>query len=356
MTVLGGGYGGSTVAKELDDVADVVLVEPREAFAHTVATLRGLVDPQWTHRLFLPYGRLLRRGRVVRDHAVSADAGGVTLGSGERITAGHLVLATGSSYPYPAKIDVLDTADAVAKLRATRDQLAAAERVLLLGAGPAGLELAGEIVSAWPGKQVTIVDPAADILLGTGLPDEFRDEIRRQLTALEVTVLTGSSLTAAPPTEPGTTAAFTVTTGEGATLSADIWFRCHGTTPATSYLAADLASARTPSGHLAVTPELHLEGHPHVFAIGDITAIAEPKMAKAAELHAKVVAATIRARLTGGEPATYTPGPPGISLPLGPNGGASYRHATGILGPEQTAQLKGNHLRVENYRTLLNLP
>lgn len=355
VIVIGGGYGGITAAKELDDVADVVLVEPRDAFVHNVAALRGLVDPQWTERLFLPYHKLLERGRVVQDHAASADAGGVTLGSGERIAADYLVLATGSSYPYPAKIDVHDTAGATAKLKATHDALAAAARVLLLGAGPAGLELAGEILSAWPGKEVTIVDPAADILLGTALPDEFRAEIRGQLDALGVTLRLGTSLTAPPPTEPGETGAFAVTTGDGATVEADIWFRCYGVVPSTSYLAEDLATARRPDGHLEVTSQLHLDGHPHVFAIGDVTAIAEPKMAKAAEIHAKVAAANIRARITGGEPAAYEPGPPGISLPLGPGGGASYAPSVGVLGPEQTSRLKGLDLRTEHYLAWLNL-
>ena len=43
-------------------------------------------------------------------------------------------------------------------MRGTHAALAAAGRVLLLGAGPVGIELAGEIKAVWPGKQVTLVD------------------------------------------------------------------------------------------------------------------------------------------------------------------------------------------------------
>src|SRR5215469_8238381 len=43
VVVIGGGYGGVTTAKELDDVADIVLVEPKDAFVHNVAALRALV-------------------------------------------------------------------------------------------------------------------------------------------------------------------------------------------------------------------------------------------------------------------------------------------------------------------------
>jgi hypothetical protein len=43
---------------------------------------------------------------------------------------------------------------------------ARADRVLLLGAGPVRLEVAGEISTASPDKQITVVDPADDVLTG----------------------------------------------------------------------------------------------------------------------------------------------------------------------------------------------
>ena len=64
--VIGGGYAGINAAKSLDDVADVVLVEPKDAFVHNVAALRALADPSWLPRIYLPYDRLLASGRVVR--------------------------------------------------------------------------------------------------------------------------------------------------------------------------------------------------------------------------------------------------------------------------------------------------
>src|SRR5262245_8620815 len=41
VVVVGGGYAGVHVAHSLDDVADVVLVEPKDAFVHNVAALRA---------------------------------------------------------------------------------------------------------------------------------------------------------------------------------------------------------------------------------------------------------------------------------------------------------------------------
>ena len=85
VIIVGGGYGGAATAKALDDIADVVLIEPKDAFVHNIAALRGLVDSEWTDRIFYPYRRLLSRGRVIHDRAVQVEADAVTIGSGERI-------------------------------------------------------------------------------------------------------------------------------------------------------------------------------------------------------------------------------------------------------------------------------
>jgi len=180
VAVIGGGYGGTIAARALDDIADVVLVEPRDAFVHNIGALRAVVDPAFAPRIFLPYTRLLANGRVVRDRAAQVSADRVVLESGDEIRPDFVVLATGSSYPFPAKSDVDDAEAATAKYRALNAELAAAESVLLLGAGPVGIELAGEITSAWPDKRVILADIADDILAGPYMP-ELRAELRRQL-------------------------------------------------------------------------------------------------------------------------------------------------------------------------------
>lgn len=338
VVVVGGGYGGVSVAKELDEVAEVTLVEPRDAFVHNVAALRGLVDPDWTERLFLPYDRLLARGRVVRERARLVEPGVVTLGSGERITADHVVLATGSGYPFPAKFAETESAGAIARLRETRVALERAGHAFLLGAGAVGLELAGEIKAVWPGKRVTVVDPQPDILSG-GYSAEFRAEIRRQLDGIGVELRLGTTLR--PPSEPN---------------DDEIWFRCYGVQPVSDYLSPELAAARTATGALTVTEHLNLPGHPGVFAIGDLTAIGEGKTAMAAAQHAEVVVANLRAELSGSpERVAYRPGPAAILLPLGPAGGAGYVPDQGVLGTETAIQFKSAGLRLDSTLELLGL-
>ncbi|MFG3137814.1 NAD(P)/FAD-dependent oxidoreductase [Streptomyces sp. NPDC048211] len=321
VVVIGGGYGGAAVAKALDEETDVVLVDPKDAFVHAAGSLRALVRPDWAGNIFFSYDTLLRRGRVRRERAVSVDPGGVTLSSGERIAAAYLVLATGSDYPFPAKMDTDVAGEALERIREAHAELAAAGRVLIAGAGPVGLELAGEIKAVWPDKHVIVTDPEAQLVPGF-LP-EFREELHRQLDALGVELRLGTALTEQPPAGPGRTKPFTVPTTDGGEISADIWFRCYGVRTNSDYLADGRVAVRTPQGRVAVTETLNVEGHDHIYALGDITDVAEAKMAGYAMKHAEVVAENVLAQVRGERPtATYRPSPvPSALLPLGPEGG-----------------------------------
>ena len=248
VVVVGGGYGGITVAKALDETSDVVLVEPKDAFMHNIAALRALVDPSWLPRIFLPYAGLLTNGRVVRDRAVVVDPHRVVTASGEEISADYIVLATGSRYPFPAKTDLVDTHHAQEQVRQTNRALAQADRVLLVGAGPVGIELAGEIRHVWPEKSIVLLDVADEILGGPYMP-ELKAELRRQLVESRVELIMGSPLRQAPPTEPGELATFTVTTEAGTEVTADIWFRCYGVMPNSDYLG-ERVGVRTPLGRV----------------------------------------------------------------------------------------------------------
>ncbi|NUR69961.1 MAG: FAD-dependent oxidoreductase [Hamadaea sp.] len=352
VAVVGGGYGGIEVARGLDEFADVVLIEPRQDFHHNAAALRAVVRPDFAHQTFIPYDKLLVHGRVERDAAAQVSPGSVRLASGRAIDADYIVLATGVRHPFPGKPSQLDTPEAVASYAQLQAQLAAADRILLAGAGPIGLELAGEIKAEWPGKEVVLVDPAPSILPERSA--ELRAEIERQLAELGVTLVLGAALPASFDVAPGTLAPFTVELTDGRSLSADLWLRCYGTNPAADYLADSLQAARLPNGLVRVTQSLRLHGQDRVYAIGDMTDVAEPKQAVAAMAHAAVVVANIKADLGLGESTVYEPAGSSILIPLGPSHGAGEHPGMGVLGSEVTAQYKGGDLLLGHYNSVFN--
>jgi NADH dehydrogenase FAD-containing subunit len=351
VLVLGGGYGGIAVAKGLDDVADVTLVEPKDAFVHNVAALRALVAPEWLPKIFLPYDHLLQNGRVVRDRVVRLEGRQALLASGSAMDADFVVLATGSSYPFPAKSDSTDTLRAHEHYRATHEALRSSGRVLIVGAGAVGLELAGEIAAVWPEKRITIVDLANDIL-----PGGYRAELRRQLGKLGIELVLGSPLRENPPTPPGVRQPFSVRTEAGTEIAADIWFRAYGIAPITDYLVGELAGLRTPEGYVRVTPYLELPGQEGIFAVGDIAA-GHPNGAGRAGRHGDLVAANLRTLITGqGELLEAQVAPPAIILPLGPEGGAGQRpDQEELLGPEAVAEIKGRDMMIDRFAEKLGV-
>ncbi len=354
VAVIGGGYGGTIAAKAIDEFADVTLVEPRDAFVHNVAALRALVEPEWLSRIFFPYDRLLANGRVVRDRAIGVEPGRVTLASGDELRPDVIVLATGSTYPYPAKSDTDETATALVRYSASHDELAQAERVLIVGSGPTGLELAGEISDRWREKRITILEPEPEILAGP-YRQELRDEVRRQLEERGVEFVLGDPPSAEPSSPPVRLGPVAVSTKGGRTIEADIWFRCYGLAPVSDYLRGDLAAARLPDGWIDVTPELQVAGQTNVFALGDV-ADADLKTAGRAGREADVVAANIRALIEGGELQAYEPMPPAIVIPLGPGGGASELPGRDdIADAATTAAIKGEHMFIDAYRDRFGL-
>ena len=212
------------------------------------------------------------------------------------------MLATGSAYPFPAKTEEPDIASARAQHRAAHDALLAADRALIVGAGPSGLELAGEIKAFFPDKHVTIATATAD----------------------------------------------------GRELVADIWFRAFGVRAHSEYLdGGALADRRDERGYVRVDEHLRVVGETHTFALGDL-ADADRDMAGIANAEARVVAANVRSLITGtGELTSHETSPPMIAIPLGPEGGAGLL-GDGVADAATIAELKGRHMGTDHFAALFD--
>lgn len=362
VVVIGGGYGGVTVAKGLDPVADVVLVEQKDQFVHHAAALRAAVDDVWEHAIFMPYSYLLQNGKVVRGTVSKVEDNKVHIFGQEPIEADYIVLATGSSYPFPAKHNTSQASVAKARIEQLHSNLASAESVLLIGGGTVGLELAGELAHSFPHLDIQIVEKEDTILPTEGYTEEFRESVRQQTEDLGATVYTNAELAYLPPTSIGELGHFKVETKDGRPLEADVWFQCYGSHAASGYLrGTDFDHVLNTDGTVQVEPTLQVVGHPHVYAVGDITDVPESKRADAARHQARVVVANIANQIDGAEAdVVYHPTKEWVVLPLGPELGASQlldaSGNTRVIGPAQTAEIKGTDLMVSVIRSQLNLP
>ena len=130
---------------------------------HPIGALRAVVQKDWEESLFAPRDRVLNKTTLLTGDVteVNSDLKTVAFKSaqGARVVVPYdiLVLATGITYGGPATRISPDEASSKQGFRDMQAAAAAAHSILIIGGGPVGVELAGEIKEAYPDKTVTIV-------------------------------------------------------------------------------------------------------------------------------------------------------------------------------------------------------
>lgn len=350
IIVIGGGYGGIRLARQLDEVARVTLVDRKEVFFHRIAALRAGVHEAWTTTPFIPYDRLLHNGRVVTGKAVGIDTAErqVTLATGERLPYDVVVIATGADYPEPARFLGTTTEEAGKTFAAHQESVAAAEHVLVVGGGPGGVELAAEIRLARPDARVTLAHAGPELLSSTGSKWAGRRALA-WLEAHDVEVRLDSFVSPGPDFG-------TYRDGRGDLIEADLSFWANGTTPNTLWLRlAGHGDWLNPAGHVKVDGSLRVGGHLDVFAVGDVNDVSELKLSPVAFAQADIAAHNIRAHLASSgrhrkEPRSYRPiRRTPLIVPLGPADGITLVPVPG----GETAVLGGRTSTLAKAKTLM---
>jgi NADH dehydrogenase FAD-containing subunit len=358
VVIIGGGYAGVRLARDLDRHADVTLIDLKEAFFHRVASLRASADGEWTYAPFISYDGLLSNGRVVRDKAVGirTTQREVQLASGGVVPYEVLVVATGADYQEPARFTGSTVYQAAQAFQAHQRRAAGARSMLVIGGGPSGVELTAELRRANPAATVTLAHSRGHLLsrLGTG---RMGRRARAWLEAHDVRVMVNTFVSSA-----GGVGA-TLRDQAGSPLGADVVFWTTGTTPNTLWLRlAGLGGWLDENGRVRVDRHLRVVGQRDVFAIGDVNDVAEAKLSPSALAQGQAAALTIRAQLESvrhaSDPRPYTPAPVRVfSVPFGPEGGTTVLPVLGkdalVLGNRATVRMKSKTLMLPIVKELL---
>ncbi|TRM61612.1 hypothetical protein BD626DRAFT_405713 [Schizophyllum amplum] len=297
-------------------------------------------------RLFAPGGiGTVKQGKVV---AVEADAPtkAVILEDGGRLAYDALVLATGSVWPEQLQFpdDPLRVSDHLAHWRG---KIASAKSITLVGGGPVGIELAGEITEFYPEKKVTILH-RGDMLLNSTYPDKFRKAFEPRLKARGVEIIFGDCFDQMPE------GMYTsVKTRKGKEIETDLVLPTFGGKPNTSFLSPSLL---TSGGHVKVRPTLQTTAYDDIFAAGDIIDWNERKQAAKHLRHAPVVAQNVQAVLDGSEPSAVYKGTfESIIITIGKSGGIGYVDILwGIVLGDWVVRLFSRDFMIPRARSLYN--
>ncbi len=338
VVVLGGGFGGLSVARALRKAAvDVLLVDRTnhhlfQPLLYQVA-MSGLSPAEiaWPIRSIL---RTQANAEVVLSDATAIDlaARTVTLvDDGERaVSFDYLVMATGAQTTYyghadweRVTLDLKSLDDAVEVRRRVLLAFEEAERstdpderrklltFVVIGGGPTGVELAGALAELARfvlaadfrninarAARVTLIE-ASDRVLGTFAPT-LSDKALSQLKDLGVDVVLNTKVTGID--------AGGVDVGDTRIDSATvIWAAGVGATPITKTLGVELDRA----GRVVVEPDCSVPGHRNVFAIGDTALFLHqdgkplPGVSPVAMQQGRFVARAIAADLAGRQRGTF---------------------------------------------------
>lgn len=351
VVIIGGGYAGFELAKRLDPHVDVTLIEARDAFVHNVGAPRSVAELGLIERIVFPYHRLLSRGQVIRGRASEIDAGGVALQDGQRIEADVVVVATGSNYAAPFKPQDDSVDRFKAQLRETAEQVKAATRIVIVGAGAVGVELAGEIKAVYPAKPVALVSNQSQLF--PMYPGELHAKLIERLSAQGIDLHLGQVAGELEHTDRPYHGEATLADG---TRLAGLIVPAIGAQVAYSPAHVLPGADRKPNGQLAVDGWLRPSSLPNVFAIGDLAATGEGMTVVSASRHAPWLAKTIRSLASGRSleslPAYKPWKVPPILIPLGRDKGASVLPLGSkgmVVGDWLTSKIKGKQLFLPRY-------
>ncbi|WP_227978961.1 NAD(P)/FAD-dependent oxidoreductase [Nocardia spumae] len=329
VVVIGGGYAGVMAANRLtqrDDVA-VTLINPRSAFVERIR-LHQLAAG--THDTVADYDTMLNdRVRLVVDVVNRIDAAEhrVTLETGATLGYDYLIYAVGShgadpqvpgsaEFAYP-----IATLEDARRLRGALDAVGDTAPVVVVGAGPAGIETAAELAER--GHRVTLICGA---VLGPYLHARARRAVGKRLARLGVTVLAGPEAVAVAVTRD------IVRLSGGHTLhsAVTIWTTGFGVPD----LAARSGLSTDALGRLRTDETLTSVDDERIIAAGDAAAPSDLPFRMGCQSAVQLgpqAAETVLARIAGGQPAAIEVGFAGQCISLGRRFGIfqfSDRHDT----------------------------
>lgn len=282
---------------------EIVLIDAKDYFENTIAVLTCLTHVDISSSVSAAMKIVMRHDhylvgtniRIVKELVKEVTPTKVIL-STETIYFDYLILACGTSYRSSIKAQNLTTEFRVQSLTRDASDLAAADSVLVVGGGLVGVELASEIISSFPKKDITLVT-AGDRLLERMKP-AVSQAAYKWLSSHGVKVMFGERVR---QSKKDPTVFRFPNAGTSVTPQKAYW--CTGFEPNSGLMQKNFSSSLNKDGFVKVNGFLQVQDVEarNIFAIGDLAHLDEEKMAERAWAHAKYVVKCMKT-LAKGQP------------------------------------------------------
>ncbi|WP_233890183.1 NAD(P)/FAD-dependent oxidoreductase [Paraburkholderia flagellata] len=364
VAIFGGGIAGASLARRLSRDYPVTLVDPLDYFEVPMSAPRSLVAPNFAEPAIIPFPEALPTVRHIRGRLIewSTDAANVQHIDGHTSTLSSdvSVLATGSRFSSPlVRSEGGTLEERKAFYSRFHFRLLQARNVLIVGGGPIGIEIAGEISETFPDKRLTVLEAGPRILGGTS--PKLAAHAQRVLAERGVAVIVNERLVGRQPTDDLFGTEGEAETDRGRTLSYDLLLWCIGGRPNTAFMRSQHPELLDSAGRIKVDRSLRVCGQSSVFAIGDITDLTENKMAWHVQGQVKVAEANIRSVLEGRSDGfkhyKAKTNDPTMVVTLGSRAGVSHLPGLGLVTAGWLNRMaKSAHMLIPKYRKALGVP
>jgi NADH dehydrogenase len=346
VVIVGSGFGGLFAARELASAPVDVTVVSRsvshlfQPLLYQVAT--GILSPGEIAPATRDILRKQANATVLQAEVTSINLAGRVviaqrLGKVTALRYDHLIVAAGAGQSYfgndrfatfaPGMKTIDDALELrarifgsleMAELSESEDERRSLLTFVVVGAGPTGVEMAGQIAELTRHtlvrsfrridtrqSRILLLD-AADVVLPPFGP-KLSAAARTELERIGVEVKLGAMVTGVDA------AGLDVKYADGSTerilATCKVWAAGVQASPLGKLLASQTGAELDRAGRIAVLPDLTLPGHPEVFVVGDMMSLDKlPGVAQVALQGGKYAARRIRGELAGApvtEPFTY---------------------------------------------------
>ena len=311
VLIIGGGFAGVSAAQALETQGiKTLLVDRKDYFEVTFAMLRNVSAPEMTNNSARKKYKEFLNGQFLQGSIKDLDEQTATLEDGTQISFKESIIASGTRYPSMpvAKSDsAMSIKERNDELKQYHQQLKTAKKVMVIGGGVVGVELAGEIAYAMPNTQVSLAHNS-DVLLN-GFKPKAQQKSLQQLEALNVKILFNSRY--------AKTSSGYVDSNSGTVSDADVVFEATGVLPNNEFLKNKLSKSLNSRGFVKVNQQLEVQGYNHLYALGDIADVGEAKLGYLAQQQGDYVAAAISKKRKGKSAKGYKRNPLMALIPVG---------------------------------------